>query len=90
MALPGLDFADDAHRVAGSVRLGDVPGEPLVRDVGIVFEGPSWLDDVDVSASVVIRESNGELGSPDGWFEQRREVDVVGDASVVIIAGLPA
>lgn len=89
MAVPSLDLANNAHRVAGSVRLGDVAGEPLVRDVGIIFEGPSWLDEVDVFASAVIVESDSELGSPDGWFEQRREIDVIGDPSVVIVGAAP-
>ena len=50
VALPGLDLADDAHRVAGPVGPGDVAGELLVRDVGVVLEGAGGLDDVDAAA----------------------------------------
>jgi hypothetical protein len=38
MGFPIEHFVGDAHRVAGSIRPGDVAGELLVGHVGVVFE----------------------------------------------------
>ena len=52
VAFPGVEFFDDSEWVAGSVGLGDIAGEPLVGDVGVVLERACGLDQVDVPSLV--------------------------------------
>lgn len=49
------------------------PGEPLIRDVGVVLECTCRLNDVDTPAAL----TRSELSTPDGGVEGGGEVDVV-------------
>ncbi len=84
MSVP-LHFVNDAQRVASAVRAGDVAGVSLVGDVGVVFEWAGWFDDVHTAALFAAREGDGEFGGPDGGFQERSEVDVVRDATFVVV-----
>ena len=88
MAIPGPHLVDHDHRVASSVGLGDVAREPLVRDVRVVFEGAGRLDDVDAAPLLAPRNRRSKFGRPYSRFEQRSEVNVVRDATLVVVGEL--
>lgn len=80
VTFPGFDDAGDAQGVLGAVALGGVPGEALVREVGVVFERAGGFHDVDVAFAFrfrLARKRDGELGAPDGGFHLGGEVDVL-------------
>ena len=62
---PVDELTDNVERLAATERLRGVPREPLVREVGVVFEVACRLDDVN-SPAVFTR---GEFGSPRGGVE---------------------
>ena len=61
VALPVVDLADDAQRVAGAVGPRGVAGESLVGDVGVVLERAQGFDDVDVATLVAAGERGRQL-----------------------------
>ena len=65
VALPADDLGDDSQRLAGAVGPGDVAGELLVGEVGVVLERTGRLDEVDAPAV----RAEGQLGAPDGGVE---------------------
>src|SRR6476659_3600255 len=73
MAFPILDLADDLQRIAGPVGGGDVAGEFLVGEVGIVLERAGRLYDIDAPAATALRQ----LRAPGRRVERRREIDVL-------------
>ena len=73
MTGPASKLAHDAQRLAAAERLRRIPGEPLVGDIGVVFESAGRIDDVDPPAAL----TRSELGAPNRGVECRGEVDVV-------------
>ena len=56
---PVEELRDDAQRFAAAEGLRRIPGELLVRDIGVVLEIPQRLDDVDAPSVL----TGGELGA---------------------------
>jgi hypothetical protein len=73
MADPILGLAGDPQRMERAVGGGDVAGEFLVGEVGIVLERAGRLDDVDASTAFAF----GRLGAPGGGFQRGAELDVL-------------
>ena len=85
MSFPRLHLTDDQQRMSGPVRLRDVAGELLVRDVGVVLERTGRFDHIDATPFVTACERSGQLRAPDRGLHQRREVDVVRGSAVVVV-----
>jgi hypothetical protein len=85
MGFPGLQFINDAHRVASSVRLGDVAGELLVGDIGVVFKRAGGFNDLDPTSLRALRQRYREFSRPNGRFDQRSEVHMVRRTTFVIV-----
>lgn len=68
MTDPVDELAYHAQRLAGAEGLRRIPGEPLVRDVGVVLELACRLDDVDTPAAL----TRSELGTPGRGVEGSR------------------
>jgi hypothetical protein len=84
VALPALQFGDDAQQVASPVGLCGVAGESFVGHVGVVFEGTHRFDDVDVPPF----PTPGQLGSPGGCVHERGEIDVGGHSTLLEVGAV--
>jgi len=56
MALPFLDFAGDAQRLARAIGLGRVAGKARVGEVGVVHDLAGRLDGIDAPAPFACRQ----------------------------------
>lgn len=90
VAVPVVHLDADEHRVSGAVGARDVAEELLVGDIRVVFERPGRFDNVDPAPPVASGERRGQFSSPNRWFEESGEVDVIRNATIVVIRGWPA
>src|SRR5689334_20020711 len=78
MADPVLDLAGDPQRLHRAVGSGDVAGELLVGEVGVVVERSGRLDDINPPARVwLFFWAFRELRTPGRRLESRAEIDVL-------------
>ena len=61
VAFPVLHLAEYLHRMGGTVGLGDIARELLVRNVGVVFKRTRGLDDVDVAPLAAAGQCSGQF-----------------------------